>query len=64
MGVVQVPMALYDLAHDPGEAYDVQKNYPEIVEKMQDLAEKAREDMGDDLTHKEGKNLRTPAVSH
>src|SRR5260221_1604324 len=64
MGIVQVPMALYDLAHDPGEAYDVQKNYPEIVEKLKDLAEKAREDMGDDLTHREGKNLRTPTISH
>jgi arylsulfatase len=64
VGMAQVPMALYDLAHDPGEAYDLQGNYPEIVKKLQDLAEKAREDMGDDLTHREGKNLRTPAIIH
>jgi arylsulfatase len=29
---VEMPMGLYDLAHDPGEAYDVQKVYPEMVE--------------------------------
>jgi arylsulfatase A-like enzyme len=59
---VDVKLALYDLAHDPGEAYDVQENYPDIVKKMMELAELAREDMGDDITHREGKNLRKPAV--
>ncbi|MBT1701898.1 sulfatase family protein [Chryseosolibacter indicus] len=59
---VDVPMALYDLAHDPGEAYDVQKLYPEIVEKLQALAESAREDLGDDLVKKEGRNVRKPAA--
>jgi arylsulfatase A-like enzyme len=59
---VDVKLALYDLAHDPGESYDVQENYPEIVKKMLDLAELAREDMGDDITHREGKNLRKAAT--
>jgi arylsulfatase A-like enzyme len=59
---VDVPMALYDLAHDPGEAYDVQQNYPDIVKKMLELAEQARDDMGDDITHRAGKNLRKPAM--
>lgn len=57
-----VPMALFDLAHDPGEAYDVQKLYPEVVQKIMAFAEAAREDLGDDLTGRKGKNLRPPAT--
>lgn len=59
---VDVPMALYDLSHDPGEAYDVQKLYPEIVQKVLTMAEDARADMGDDLTNRKGANMRPPAV--
>lgn len=59
---VDVPMALYDLSHDPGEAYDVQKLYPEIVQKLLVMADDAREDMGDDLTNRKGANMRPPAV--
>jgi arylsulfatase len=55
---IDVPMALYDLAHDPGEAYDVQTIYPEKLEQLQKIAEQAREDLGDDLTGREGKNRR------
>lgn len=62
IGRFDAPMALYDLAHDPGESYDVQQNYPEIVKKMLELAEQARDDMGDDLTQREGKNRRKPAT--
>jgi len=53
-----VPMALYDLRRDPGERYDVQKTYPKIVEELLQLAEEAREDLGDDITQKIGKNNR------
>ncbi len=59
---LDVKMALYDLAHDPGEAYDVQLQYPEIVKKILGFAEDARADMGDDLTGRKGKNLRQPAL--
>jgi arylsulfatase len=55
---VNVPLALYDLAHDPGEAYDVQTLYPDILQKLQTVAAQAREDLGDDLTNKVGKNVR------
>ncbi len=53
-------LALYDLRRDPGEAYDVQELYPEVVDMMQDLANQAREDLGDNLTGVEGKNVRKP----
>jgi len=58
---IPVPLALYDLAHDPGEIYDVQQDHPDIVQKMQALAEQAREDLGDDLTKRTGKNVRPAA---
>jgi arylsulfatase A-like enzyme len=53
-------LALYDLRRDPGERYDVKLQNPEVVEKIQQLAEKAREDLGDDLTGRLGKNRRPP----
>jgi arylsulfatase len=59
---VDVSQALFDLAHDPGERYDVQKLYPEMVEKIQVFAEQAREDLGDDLTGRIGKNRRSAAT--
>lgn len=60
--VKPVPMALYDLTHDPGTVHDVQKLYPEIVQQILGYAEEAREDLGDDLTNRKGKNTRASAV--
>jgi arylsulfatase A-like enzyme len=57
-----VPLALYDLRRDPSERYDVQKLYPNIVAELQQLAETAREDLGDDLTKKTGKNVRVSGI--
>ncbi len=51
-------LALYDLRRDPGERYDVKKQNPKIVQRLQQLAEQAREDLGDDLTGRPGKNRR------
>lgn len=55
---VTFPLALYDLRQDPSERYDVQKSYPEIMVELQKVAEKAREDLGDNLTGIKGKNRR------
>jgi arylsulfatase A-like enzyme len=59
---VNVPMALYDLAHDPGEVYDVQNQYPEMVKNIMVHVQQARADLGDDLTNNNGANRRKPAV--
>ncbi len=54
--------ALYDLRRDPGERYDVKTEHPEIVKELEALVEKAREDLGDDLSQRTGKNVRTVGV--
>jgi arylsulfatase len=57
-----IKMALYNLAIDPGETYDVQTLYPEIVKKIMLFVEQAREDLGDDLTNRKGRNVRPAAA--
>lgn len=54
------PMALYDLRRDPGERYDVREQNPEIVAKLEKLAEEARADLGDDIQKRTGANVREP----
>ena len=51
-------LELYDLKNDISETKDVAAQHPEIVEKLKVLAEKAREDLGDRLTNRVGKNVR------
>jgi arylsulfatase len=53
-----IKQGLYDLRRDPGERYDMQHQFPEIVKALLALADKAREDLGDDLSNAEGKNRR------
>lgn len=50
--------ALFNLVRDPGERYDVKDQYPEIVNELFQLVEDAREDLGDQLTERIGKNIR------
>jgi len=53
-------MELYHIPTDPSEKNNVIDENPQVLEQFLKLAEKAREDMGDALTGKEGKNLREP----
>lgn len=50
--------ALFDLRRDPGERYNVAKDYPDILKQLQQLANKAREELGDELTGKTGNGRR------
>ncbi|MGL4493617.1 MAG: arylsulfatase, partial [Tannerellaceae bacterium] len=49
---------LFDLRRDPGERYNVYNQYPEVVAQLMLLVEKAREDLGDDITNRIGSNTR------
>jgi arylsulfatase A-like enzyme len=49
---------LYDLRRDPGERYNVINDYPDVVSKLNQIADEARKDLGDELTNNEGKNRR------
>jgi len=61
-GSVEVPMALYDLATDPGEARDVKERYPEIVEQLNGIADRYRKEMGDGLTKTAGTEVRPAGI--
>lgn len=53
-------LALYNLSLDPGERYNVKDFNPDIVKQLEMVADKAREDLGDDLIGKKGRNRREP----
>jgi len=55
-----VPAALYDLEEDIGETIDVSAQYPEVVARLDALAEEARERLGDRLQGRVGSEVRPP----
>jgi arylsulfatase len=52
--------ALYDMESDPGEMNDLAAQNPDVVKKLIEYAEKAREDLGDSLTKRKGTGQREP----
>lgn len=56
----KVPAALYHLDNDIGEEKNVASEHPEVVARLESLAEKARADLGDDATGTAGKGTRKP----
>ncbi|HEV2294206.1 MAG TPA: sulfatase [Tepidisphaeraceae bacterium] len=49
---------LYNLTTDPGEQKSVLKDHPRVVKRLMELAEGARNDLGDARTGAAGSNLR------
>lgn len=61
-GQVNVPKALYDLRTDPGETLDVQSIHPDVVKRLEIIADKYRKDLGDDLTNVPCSGCRPVAI--
>ena len=51
---------LYDLEADIGETMDLAAAHPDIVKRLEGLAEESREDLGDSLTKRVGRGIREP----
>jgi arylsulfatase A-like enzyme len=49
---------LFDLENDIGETTDAAARHPDAVRRLEALAEKAREDLGDAMQNRTGKNVR------
>lgn len=58
----KIEPSLYDLESDPGERSDLYNQHPEIVRRLEELAERARDDLGDSATKRTGKSLRPAAT--
>ena len=56
----EIAVALFDLETDIGETNDLADQHPEVVTRLQALAEKCRVDLGDSAKGQEGKNVRPP----
>jgi len=54
----QTGLALYDLEADLGETRNVAADHPDVVQRLKELADRARDDLGDSTQDKRGKNVR------
>ncbi len=53
-------LELYDLENDIGERHNVIDQHPDVLARLQALAEQARADLGDSLTKRKGAGRRPP----
>ena len=56
----EIGLSLFDLEADVGETTNVADEQPEVVERLMELIKQARDDLGDSLTDREGRNVRPP----
>jgi arylsulfatase A-like enzyme len=56
----RIELALFDLENDIGETTDVAEQHPDVVARIQHLAEEMRTDLGDSLTDRQGSGVRPP----
>lgn len=61
--VAHTERALYNLVDDPGETTDLAARHPEVVARLEQLADRFRTDLGDTLTGRTGTGRRAPGRS-
>lgn len=61
--VENIGLSLYNLNDDPGETHDVSKDHPEIVARLQKLAEPTRKELGDTLLKVKGTENRPLGIA-
>ena len=54
----RIDLSLFDLNTDRGETTDVAGRHPDVVARLQGLADRARADLGDDLAGARGSGAR------
>ncbi len=54
----EIELSLFDLEKDPGETTNLASQQPDVVKKLMQHVEAARDDLGDSLTKRVGKNVR------
>ena len=55
-----VGLALFDLEKDLSEKLNVAAQHPDVVKRLEALAEQCRDDLGDSLVKRAGRNAREP----
>jgi arylsulfatase A-like enzyme len=55
-----IGLSLFDLEADLSETTDVAAQYPDVVSRLEALAEEARLELGDSATRQEGRSVREP----
>lgn len=56
-------LALFDLEQDIGQTTNVAAEHPQVVERLQRLAERIRDDLGDSATDRKGTGVRSAGES-
>jgi arylsulfatase A len=56
----ELELSLFDLETDPREQTNVAGRNPDVVTRLMEIVERARQDLGDSLTKRTGQNLRPP----
>ena len=61
MSLPKIDFSLFNLDSDPSETNNVASEYPELVGRMQLIADRARADLGDSATKRKGSGVRRRA---
>jgi arylsulfatase A len=58
MATKRIGTELFDLEQDPGETLNVADKHPDVVKRLEAMAERCRADLGDSAGQRVGKNVR------